>query len=235
MLSMFSGSFTANSVEELAAIAVSVPQETRTYLPLSHYDAANKILCGVNELGYQVVEQNYGLSKNGQRLFGVIKLNSGVDGYAYTIGLRNSYNKSLSYAIAAGFQVFVCENLCFSGDKIAFRKHNHQLDPTEVVNEALVKLLPRYEDLRSRIESLKDETISDDYAARLLVQMAEKRIVNSNDIIPIWKEFQYPRHEEFAVPTKFALVMATTERFKSWRSPNRLDEAHNLLGQFFNF
>lgn len=234
MLSMFSGSFTVNRVEELSAIAVPVPSETRTYLPLSHYDAVNNIIKSVSHLGYQVIEENYGLSSDGQRLFGVLKLDSGVNDYTYAIGLRNSYDKSLSYAIAAGFQVFVCENLCFSGDRIVFRKHNHQLRPVQAVNEALVNLPSRYNALHDRIEFLKTENLSGDSAARLLVRMAEGGVINSNDIIPIWKEYQSPHHEEFAVPTKFALLMATTERLKGWRSPNRLDESHRLLGQFFN-
>jgi len=51
-------------------------------------------------------------------------------------------------------------------------------------------------------------------------------------IVPIFKEFQHPRHEEFAEPTRWSLLNAFTEHAKKY-SPGRADVCYRGLTQLF--
>jgi len=43
--------------------------------------------------------------------------------YAWIVGLRNSHDKTYPAGLVAGSKVFVCDNLCFSGEVRLSRKH----------------------------------------------------------------------------------------------------------------
>ena len=63
-----------------------------------------------------VVAEEYAVSKDGMRMFGVLDLEAGFEACRFAIGLRNSHDKSFRLSCTVGVRVFVCENLAFSGD-----------------------------------------------------------------------------------------------------------------------
>jgi hypothetical protein len=50
------------------------------------------------------------------KMFGVLDLATGFDGCRFSIGIRNSHDKSFRLAITTGLRVMVCENMAFTGD-----------------------------------------------------------------------------------------------------------------------
>jgi hypothetical protein len=85
-------------------------------------------------------------------MFGVWNLALGNGAMQYALGFRNSTDKTMVVGITAGTNVLVCDNLCFSGDFIAFRKHTSGLDEDELrqiaaeaVKGAVVKMDRFYE------------------------------------------------------------------------------------------
>jgi hypothetical protein len=48
--------------------------------------------------------------------FGVLDLETGFEGCRFSIGIRNSHDKSFRLAVTAGLRVTVCENMMFNGD-----------------------------------------------------------------------------------------------------------------------
>ncbi|HME32447.1 MAG TPA: hypothetical protein VKG65_06830, partial [Terriglobales bacterium] len=100
--------------EELARVAT--PGGTATHKPIPHIAVVEKLIeaLGFRQIG--VVREEYAVSSDGMRMFGVMDLSSGFDGCRFAIGLRNSHDKSFRLSCTVGLRVFVCENLAFHGD-----------------------------------------------------------------------------------------------------------------------
>ena len=78
--------------EELARVAT--PVATATHKPIPHIAVVEKLIeaLGFRQIG--VVQEEYAVSADGMRMFGVMDLSSGFDGCRFAIGLRNSHDKS---------------------------------------------------------------------------------------------------------------------------------------------
>jgi DNA phosphorothioation-dependent restriction protein DptH len=73
----------------------------------------------VETLGFRhicVVAEEFAVSKDGMKMFGVLDLDTGMHGCRFSIGVRNAHDKSMRLAMTVGYRVFVCENMAFSGD-----------------------------------------------------------------------------------------------------------------------
>ncbi|HZL67410.1 MAG TPA: hypothetical protein VFC29_08770 [Candidatus Limnocylindrales bacterium] len=99
---------------ELARVAT--PVGTATHKPIPHIAVVEKLIeaLGFRQIG--VVREEYAVSSDGMRMFGVMDLSSGFDGCRFAIGLRNSHDKSFRLSCTVGLRVFVCENLAFHGE-----------------------------------------------------------------------------------------------------------------------
>lgn len=107
--------------------AVPTPGETKSYMPLPHYElAVNTMRIGEEMLsvrGFKVDKAQFGLDKDGARMFGVVSFANGVQGMGLAVGFRNSYDKSMSAGFAIGGRVFVCDNLAMAGELVVMRRH----------------------------------------------------------------------------------------------------------------
>jgi len=135
-----------NYVTEEEVFEVPAVEGTDTWKPVSHAAVLGPLGEAVEDVGLEVVNRTYSLSPNGHRMFAVWELNKVDSGMAYTVGIRNSMDKSMALGIVAGTRVFVCDNLAFSGEFIRFRKHTkgivEELDELcrEAVESLIVKL-----------------------------------------------------------------------------------------------
>ena len=77
--------------EELAQ--VKTPAGTTTHKPIPHITVVEKLIeaLGFRQIG--VVREEYAVSSDGMKMFGVMDLSSGFDGCRFAIGLRNSHDK----------------------------------------------------------------------------------------------------------------------------------------------
>ena len=100
--------------EELGRVAT--PAGTATHKPIPHITVVEKLIEALSFRQIGVVREEYAVSYNGMKMFGVMDLSSGFDGCRFAIGLRNSHDKSFRLSCTVGLRVFVCENLAFHGD-----------------------------------------------------------------------------------------------------------------------
>ena len=73
----------------------------------------------VGTLGFRhigVVHDEYAVSPDGMKAFGVLDPETEMEGCRFSIGLRNSHDKSMRLAMTCGYRVFVCPNMAFAGD-----------------------------------------------------------------------------------------------------------------------
>jgi hypothetical protein len=102
------------SREELKTIPV--PESTRTFKPVPHVDIVDALVDALRFRYISVVRDEYAVSPDGMRMFGVLDLETAFDGCRFAIGIRNSNDKSLRLALTCGVRVFVCDNLSFQGE-----------------------------------------------------------------------------------------------------------------------
>src|SRR5689334_17555017 len=95
---------------------VPTPQATATHKPIPHSEVINSLIETLGFRHISVVRDEYAVSKDGMKMFGVIELDQGMHGARFALGVRNSHDKSFRLAVTVGYRVFVCENLAFSGD-----------------------------------------------------------------------------------------------------------------------
>jgi len=177
-----------NHVSEAEVFSVPDVPFTRTFKPFHHRNIISVVKQGVEAVGLDIVEKEYVLAQNGQRMFGVYQLSQGTSELSWSIGIRNSMNKSMSIGITAGTKVFVCENLCFSGEFLAFRRHTAGLNIDELAflaYRSMRQLIPMLKAFQNWHLGLRNFSLSEVDAKILLVE------IMTNSVIPSSKFSQF--------------------------------------------
>ncbi len=217
--------------DEIATIPT--PEGTESWHPVAHSDVIDAVTEVVRAHNWQIVDEQYGLAREGQRMFGVMRINkSSSPDWSRCIGIRNSHDQSLSVGLAAGISVMCCSNLAFGGTMVLKRRHTSRIELGDLVVTAVEELEMEFLNLETVSEDLKLHEVSADEARAVIVRAAEVNAINSCDIVPIFREFQKPCHEEFAEPTRWSLLNAFTEYAKKY-SPGRADVCYRGLTNLF--
>lgn len=173
-----------NQVSEQDVFNVPAVPFTKTFHPIHHGDVIRSIQEAIGIVGMEIVKSEYVLAQEGMQMFGVFDLSQGTSELSWSIGIRNSMNKSLSLGITAGTRVFVCENLCFSGEFLAFRKHTNGLDIDEMAflaYRSMRKMIPLLRSFQAWHEGLKQYELQEQDAKILLVE------IMTNSVFPASK------------------------------------------------
>ncbi len=212
---------------------VPTPTGTTSWKPVPHMDVIDAVTEAVKAKNWQILDEQYGLAREGQRMFGVMRINnSSSPEWSRCIGIRNSHDQSLSVGLAAGISVMCCSNLAFGGAMVLKRRHTSRIELGDLVLTAVDELEMEFLNLETVSEDLKLHEVKADEARAVLVRAAEVGAVNSCDIVPIFREFQKPCHEEFTEPTRWSLLNAFTEHAKKY-SPGRADVCYRGLTRLF--
>ena len=210
------------------------PSSTQTWRPVPHIDVIEAVTEVIRAHNWNIEGEKFGLVNEGKRLFGVMEISSSSSPeWRRCIGLRNSHDKSLAVGLTAGIVVCVCTNLAFGGTTVVKRKHTSRIDLSELIDRAVASLEDDFLTEETVCENLKDVYLKDDDEARSgIVRAAELGVINSSDILPAYREFKSPSHEEFAEPTRWSLMNALTETIKKY-SPQRVDHSYLALNRAF--
>jgi hypothetical protein len=88
---------------ELAQIPV--PQATATHRPVPHHEIVEALVETLSFRHIAVVNEEYATSNDGMKMFGVLDLETQMEGCRFSIGIRNSHDKSLRLGLTAGLYV----------------------------------------------------------------------------------------------------------------------------------
>ncbi len=100
--------------EELKVIPT--PEGSATHQPMSHHGIVEALVEGLSFRHISVVREEYAVSKDGMKMFGVLDLETTFDGCRLSVGVRNSNDKSMRLALTVGYRALVCDNMAFHGD-----------------------------------------------------------------------------------------------------------------------
>ena len=221
-------------VDRQTVAMVDTPIGTESWKPVPHIEVIDAVTEVIKAHKWEITEEQFGLAREGQKLFGVMKINkSSCLDWTRCIGLRNSHDKSFSVGLSAGISVMVCSNMAFGGTTIIKRRHTSRIELSQLIDVAVNELENEFLMMEEVCEKLKVLYLKDDDEARSrIVRAAEIGAINSCDIVPVFREFKQPRHEEFSEPTRWSLLNAFTETIKKY-TPQRVDYSYAALNRAF--
>jgi hypothetical protein len=227
----------AVTFEELGGF--NMPVETETYKPVAHQDLVRLAVDRITkELGYEgPMEWQHGVNKHGQQYFGICKMTDLklTEQHCLSMGLRGSYDKSLSNGICLGPNAFVCDNLSFGAALVTLlRKHtiNVYRDLKRLFGEALETAVENATLHAKQIESWSTIPVTQEQGYEKIGLMRGRGILTPNITNNMFKEWQRPKHAIFEDRSAFSLYNAATEAVKSV-TPGRVFKTYTGVHKFF--
>lgn len=215
--------------------SVPLPEQTNTYIPVPYENLvlntrkiADRLL---NE--YSFVKDQFALSggeNKDQRMFAVLQYEANNSEMGYAIGIRSSYDKSMSNGFCAGAQIFVCDNLMFRGEVTYMRKHTKNVwnDIEEKTMTTLYRGMDNFQNLSKDSEQMKERDVSNDIAGSFLGRLFINGDMTPRQLQKAKQQWFKPIHEEFEPNTLWSLYNACTESLKT-TPPNKILEKHISL------
>lgn len=197
---------------------IPVPESTRTFKPIPHYQIVEALVEALRFRYIGVVRDQYAVSPDGMKMFGVLDLETGFDGCRFAIGIRNSNDKSLRLALTCGLRVFVCDNLSFQGEFTpVLAKHSTKFSVVDSLTIGVDRIQRNFDPLRQQVEAWQSRQLTDEQA-KLLIYRA---FIEGDLSIPrslagdVHRNYFQPTHPEFAPRTMWSLSNAFTSALKS--------------------
>ena len=228
----------AAEVPRKALATVPTPRPTETWRPIPHEQYVRQVEWELPRYGLDIVQEAHALTHDGTRYFGLIQVQNGCSNpdYTWVLGLRNSHDKTLTAGLVAGSQVFVCDNLAFSGEVSISRKHTSFImrDLPALVGNALGRLLLMFKSQDQRVERYKSIQLGDADAHDLTIKALDSGVVCASRIPEVLKEWREPRHAAFEPRTVWSWFNATTEVLKGALHvlPKRTQALYQLCDDF---
>lgn len=214
--------------EEIATADRAIPQATSSWVPIPHVAVIDTVKGSLQDAGYFVEKESFGLSGDGAKFFGTLTLTRSLaSGVALAVGIRSSFDKSLPMGFCAGSRVFVCDNLAFASDLMVKRKHtvNGARNFDRGIFHSVAKLTGFQHDETRRIEQMQNVKIDDRNAESLILRASvDKGIVPLANVKHVLREWREPAHVEFSDRSVWSLLNAFTEVMKEMqvKNPNEL-------------
>jgi hypothetical protein len=192
---------------------VPCPAPEGRWKPVPHSQVLGYATEALTQAGFEIRDQRLALAHNDQRFFGTLTLGSELaPGTHLAVGLRSSYDKSISLQWACGSRVFVCSNLAFSSEVVIARKHTtFGIDRYQEAICKAVKALPDYQSQEAaRIEAMQNRELTDVEAESALLRLFEKGVLSTRTLPDAIREWRTPSHPQFEARNVWSLYNAVT-------------------------
>src|SRR5688500_1250475 len=213
---------------------IPVPETTRTFKPIPHYEIVDAL---VEALGFRyiaVVRDEYAVSPDGMKMFGVLDLETQFDGCRFAIGIRNANDKSMRLGLTSGIRVFVCDNLSFQGEFTpVLAKHSKNFSIVDSLAIGVDRIQRNFDPLRQQVEAWRSRQLTDE-DAKLVIYRA---FIEGDLSVPralardVHRNYFEPAHAESAPRTMSSLSHAFTSALKTL-DPTPFFQATAKLGTF---
>ncbi len=192
--------------------ALTTPLPTATHVPIPHFRVVDMLKHTLAFYGHEVTDENYGVTEDGMRFFGLLSLKSSYGGYEDTVALRNSHDKKFPVGIGFGGRVFCCDNLSFIADHIIRRKHtsNAKRDLPGLVGELVEPLALQREAQHRAFLTYQDTPLSEAEANDAIMTMFRQNVINVQRIAEVLDQWEHPTYLEWGDRTAWRLFNAAT-------------------------
>ena len=217
-------------------VTILPPEATDTFKPIAHSDLIGNVLEALSYRHINVVKDEYAVSEDGMKLFGVLDLEASFEGCRFSVGLRNANDKSMRLALTVGYRVFVCDNMAFHGDFTpVLAKHSKHFNLQDALAVGIDRMQRNFAPMQKQVEGWRQYQLSD-AAAKLLIYHAfiEDALEAPKHLARRVNDLYFdPQYPEFAPRTFWSLSNAFTSAFKEL-DPIPQFKATAKLGEFLN-
>jgi hypothetical protein len=213
--------------------ALTTPDPTDTHVPIPHFRVVDLIAHSLAYYGHEVVQQDFGVTPDGMRFFGVLTLKSTYTGYTDIVGLRNSHDKRFPIGIGFGSRVFVCDNMALVADHVIKRKHtaNAKRDLPGLIGEIVEPLQLTRERQHQKLLAYQGTQLSPEQADHAILTMYREGVLNIQRVPEVLEQFEHPQHEEWGDHTAWTLFNAATYALtgKVLENPRATPTLHKII------
>jgi len=196
---------------------IPTPDASPTHQPIPHNQIVEALVEGLSFRHISAIREEYAVSNDGMKMFGVLDLETTFDGCRFSVGIRNSNDKSMRLAVTVGYRVLVCDNMAFHGDFTpVLAKHSKHFSLVDVLSIGIDRIQRNFEPMKKQVEAWKGTRISDE-SAKLVIYRA---FVQGELDVPkhlarrVHDLYFNPEVEQFASRTTWSLSNAFTSAFK---------------------
>ena len=218
--------------DELARIVT--PEATDTFRPIPHVELINTLIETLSFRHIQVVKEEYAVSPEGEKMFGLLELDATFLDCRFSIGVRNAHDKSMRLGLVAGYRVFVCDNMAFQGEfHPVLAKHSKNFKLQDALTIGVDRIQRNWTPMQQALEQRRNINITDDqarlriYEAFIAGQFPIKLMKNVDH------EYFVPQYDEFKPKTLWSLENAFTSAFKQLK-PVPQYQATARLGKYIS-
>lgn len=218
-------------------INVAIPEQTRTYKPISHEQLIDLTLSSIQGAGFSLDAESYTMAREGKVANGKFMLKNVADKeMQIQVAFQNSYDKSLSLKYAIGARVFICKNGMVHGDMGAFKK-KHQGEIQEFTPKTITEYIKKAGDIFTQMQKerdkMKEVIISKRIKAELIGRaLIEEEFITSTQLNLVNREFYAPQFDYGAKDSLWELYQFTTQAMKEIH-PTLWMENHMKAHKFF--
>ena len=208
----------ANSALRTDLNRTAPPPATKSYQPVKHGVLVDMIEDSMDAHGFKFGEQTHALWRNGDaRYFGMFQLlhaNSNSD-FALMLGIRNSYDMSISAQMLLGASVFLCANMSYSAANIVGRKHTTHImqDLPGLIDEQVAKTAMYAEIQETRFDRYQTESLGDARADRMMINMIRSGSLQTSRLEKVIDQWYDPTYDHGG-KTLWRMFNACTEALK---------------------
>jgi hypothetical protein len=206
-LMLHTGAKALSGRDELASLPVGKPMGSRHAIR-PFIDDVMTVTEQLAKIGMPVVNESFGVTRGEdgvpKQFFGLMECK---DERTYTerdhglmIGLRGSYDQTLPRGMAIGGRVFVCDNLCFSGEITVKTKQTLDIDAriADMLRDAISRVPQFVAHQDRRFDNYKHVEIGQTVGNSMLTDLVRIGALNASQIGVALKEWDNPRHAEHA-------------------------------------
>lgn len=214
-----------------------VPQQTRTYKPVSHVQLIDLTMKGIEQAGFKLDKEFYSAARDGSVANGRFTISNVADKeMQLEVGWQNSYDKSLTLKFAIGTRIMICQNGCVSGDYGAFKKKHVgeiQTFAPNAITEYIKGAGEVFGIMQEERDRMKQIEVSRRTQAELIGRMMlEEQFIQSTQLNIISRELNKPTFDYGAPGSMWELYQFTTQSMRETHPSLWMDnhiKAHNFF------
>jgi hypothetical protein len=208
-----------------------------TWQPVEHEFLVRYTEQNLLQQGFRVTKSQFATTPLGMRFFGLMEITGkDLDGngsnkeYSRLLGLRNSFDKSMTAGIACGARVFVCDNLSFSGEVCANHRHTKNIYDKlpGMITTAISQISEAFKFQDLRIEAYKNTAFDQFGLGDQLIRLIRTGSVPPGKVVAVHDEYLKPTHEHNTDSKVWNLFNAVTEVLKKVPAPEMSTRTQRL-------
>jgi len=207
---------------EETLLQIKTPEKTRSYTPVPYKLIIDSMKKELAWREFNILNIDYRTSNKGNRIVGLYKfspkgeiISDEKDRLVRMIGFRSSHDKTMSFGVFSGANVFVCANGVYSSEVSYTKRHMSNVDEMvkEKIHEQLNLIEASFLELQEFREMLKEITFSKKAYAQILGRLIfEKEVLTSTQINIIKDHRRFS--EYFSDDSAWSLYNNITEALK---------------------